>query len=52
MTLEVSAFHRLLEQTPELRREIEEGAMQRLVQEPVTAGGDIAAAELEDAPPD
>lgn len=52
MLLEVSAFHRLLEQSPELRREIEEGAMQRLVQEPVTAGGDIAAAELEEPPPD
>ena len=48
MLLEVSDFHRLLQQSPELRRALEEGAMQRLLQDSVTTGGDIATAELEE----
>lgn len=51
MLLAVTDFHRLVEQSPELQRELEDVAQQPLLQDPVTAGGDIASAELEEPPP-
>ena len=49
MTLGVSDFHRLMEQSPELKRELEEVAHQRLLDESVTVGGDIASAEIDES---
>ena len=51
MLLSVADFHRLVEQSPELRRDLEEAAQMKLLRDSVTVGGDIASAELEEPPP-
>jgi voltage-gated potassium channel len=49
MMLEVADFHLLIEQSPELKRELEEVAQQ--LHGAVTAGGDIASVEIDESPP-
>jgi voltage-gated potassium channel len=49
MMLEVADFHRLIEQSPELKRELEEVVEQ--LHGSVTAGGDIAPVEIDEAAP-
>lgn len=48
MMIEVADFHRLIEQSPELKRELEEVVHQ--LHGSVTAGGDIAPVEIEESP--